>query len=315
MCPLHRIIAYRHHQSAIRIDVVKGACPDKRLDGLAVEFARIDSGYEAVDVVRAALILPRLHDRIYYALSDVLDAEKTESYAAASGRVVLVAFEYRRRIESDLHLAAVPDIVGGVLCIAGHAGHESRHEFHRVMCLEVGCLIRDHRVSRRMRFVERIRSESDHVLEYDLGRLCRYAVCDAACYLDRPVVSPLAVDEVLLFLEHDVHLLFTHGTSDKVGAPERVSAQIPYDLHYLLLIDQAAVSDPEYGLEVRINILNIVRMLFVLNVSRDRVHRARSVQSDARDYVLKARRLEVLHEVGHAAALELEHALGIALGY
>ena len=66
---------------------------------------------------------------------------------------------------------------------------------------------------------------------------------------------------------------------------------------------------------MRVYIFYVVRMLLVLDVLRDRVHRARTVQSDARDNILEAGRPEVLHEVRHASALELEHALGVAVCY
>ena len=164
-----------------------------------------------------------------------------------------------------------------------------------------------------MRLVERVRSECDHVLKYGLCSCSRYAVSGAARYLNIALFIRLAVDEVLLLFKHHLHFLFAHRAAHQIGAAERIAAEVTHYLHYLLLIDKAAVSDAQDRLEVRIYVFHVVRMLLVVYVFRDRVHRTRSVKRYSRDYVLKAAWPEVLHEVGHSAALQLEHSLCISV--
>ena len=249
-----------------------------------------------------------------YALANVLDREHAEADAPVLCREILLAGNDRRRRELYTHLTAVSYIVCRVFGVTGHAGHERRHEFHRIVAFQVSRLVGDDRVGRRVRLVKGVGSEADHVIEDDFRGGRRHAVPDAARDLHVALLVLLAVDEVLLLLQHDAHLLLAHGAAHQVGAPKRITTQVTHYLHYLLLVDQAAVCYAQYMLKMRIHVFHVIRILLVVYVFRDRVHRARPVQRDASDYVLEAGRPEVLHEVRHATALKLEYALRVAVG-
>ena len=128
-----------------------------------------------------------------------------------------------------------------------------------------------------MRLVECIRSKRDHVFKYGLSSRSRHSVSGTACDLNIPVLVCLAVDEVLFLLEHHLHLLFTHCAAYQIRTAERISAKLTHYLHNLLLIDKAAVSDAQDRLKMRIHIFHVIRMLLVVYVFRDRIHRTRSV--------------------------------------
>ena len=163
-----------------------------------------------------------------------------------------------------------------------------------------------------MRFIESVRSEGDHIFEDRFGCSCRNSVSGAARDLYTSIVRGLAVYEVFLFFEHHVHLLFAHSAAHQVGTAKRIASEVTHYLHHLLLIYQAAIGDAKYGFKMRIHVFYVVGMLLVVDILRDRVHRSRSVQGDPRDYIFKAARSQILHEIGHTAALKLEHTLGVA---
>ena len=78
------------------------------------------------------------------------------------------------------------------------------------MLFEVARFVSHHAVSRRVRLVERILREADHIIEDGLRGLAADPVTDAARDFDLTVFVQLAVDEIFFFLQHDGHLLFGH---------------------------------------------------------------------------------------------------------
>ena len=67
-----------------------------------------------------------------------------------------------------------------------------------------------------MGLVESVFGECDHLIEYLLCRFMRHPVPHTASYLDIAVIIQLAVYEIFLLLQHDVHFLFAHGASYQV---------------------------------------------------------------------------------------------------
>ena len=59
-------------------------------------------------------------------------------------------------------------------------GHQSRHEFHRIITLQPTGFKSDDRVSRGMRFVEGIVCEIQDLIVNAAGHILRYAVRDRA---------------------------------------------------------------------------------------------------------------------------------------
>ena len=181
------------------------------------------------------------------------------------------------------------------------------------MAFEVSRLVGQHRIGSGVALVESVFGKADHIVEYFLGYRLRYAVAYAACYLHIAVLVGLAVDEIFFFFQHDIHFFLGHGPAHQVGTAVAVAAQIPYDLHYLLLIYQAAVSHAEDRFEGRMEVSYLFRIFLVFDIFGDGIHRSRSVEGHSRNYVLKAVWLERFHELGHALAFQLKNSLGVAL--
>ena len=219
-----------------------------------------------------------------------------------------------RRQDLDAHVAAVADITRDLRGIAHDARHQRRHELDRIMLFEVARFVSHHAVSRCVRLVERVLREADHIIEDGLRSRAADTVTDTARDFDLAVFVQLAVDEIFFFLQHDGHLLFRHRAAYQIGAAVAVACEIAHNLHNLLLIDQASVGNVKDRRQLRAGVADMGRILFVVDIFWDRVHRTRPVKRDPRDDILEAGRLEVFHKLRHAAAFELEHPAGIAGG-
>ena len=219
-----------------------------------------------------------------------------------------------RRQDFDAHIAAVADITRDLRGITHDARHQRCHELDRIVFFEITGLVGHHAVSRCMRLVERILRETDHVIEDGLGSRAADAVADTARDLHLAVFVQLAVDEILLFLQHDGHFLLGHRAAHQVRTAVAVACEITHDLHDLLLIDQAAVGDVKDRRQFRAGIADMRRILLIVDIFRDRVHRTRPIKRDPCDDIFEAGRLQIFHKLRHAAAFQLEHPTGVACG-
>ena len=88
-----------------------------------------------------------------------------------------------------------------------------------------------------MGLVKRILGEvHHHVVDLSCGLLIN-AVGNTAGY----ILLRITVDEVCPLFFHDSLLLFTHGTTHQIASAQGISRQIANNLHYLLLVHNAAV--------------------------------------------------------------------------
>ena len=88
-----------------------------------------------------------------------------------------------------------------------------------------------------MGLVEGILGKINHFIINLLGCLLWNAVCDTA----RHALLRISEDEILPFLLHDGSLFLGHGTTYQVASSQGITCQLLYDLHNLLLVDNAAV--------------------------------------------------------------------------
>ena len=162
-----------------------------------------------------------------------------------------------------------------------------------------------------MGFIKSVLREVGHVVEYAAGHLLADAPGRAAGH---PLLL-VSVDEVGPLLLHDGLLLLAHGPAHQVAAAQGVAAQIPDDLHHLLLVDDTAVGGGQDGLQLRAGIDYILVVIFSLDVFRDEVHGPGAVQGDACDDVLQVLGAQLFHEAPHPAAFQLEHAVRLPGAY
>ena len=140
------------------------------------------------------------------------------------------------------------------------------------------------------------------------------------CLVDSPgraaghILFRISLDKVPPFLRHDFCLLLGHGAAYQVAPPIGIPAQVAHNLHYLLLVDDAAVGCLENRLEERRIVPHRGGLLLAPDISRDEAHRARAVQGDPGDDILQAARLQLLHEALHACGFQLEDSLAFSGG-
>ena len=137
-----------------------------------------------------------------------------------------------------------------------------------------------------MGLVEGIFGEIHHFPVNLQSHLFRNPPADAA----RHPFFRISVDEVVPFFFHHSLLLFAHGPAYQVAAAHGVAAQIPDDLHDLLLVDDAAVSRLQDRLELRAGIGDGSVLIFAADIFGNKIHGARTIQGNARDDVLQALR-------------------------
>ena len=124
-----------------------------------------------------------------------------------------------------------------------------------------------------------------------------------------------AVDEGLLLGIHLRLDLLAHGAAQQVGATQRIAGQHLGHLHDLLLVDHDAEGLFQDRLQAGVQVVRLLLAQLDLDVFRDVVHRAGTVQRHQGDDVLEPVRLHALQHVAHAGAFQLEHADRVAAAH
>ena len=156
-----------------------------------------------------------------------------------------------------------------------------------------------------MGLVEGILGEIRHIVVYLLRRLLRNPSRHAA----RHILLRIAVDKVLPLLLHHILLLLAHGTAHQIAPAQRIAAQVPHDLHHLLLVHDTAVGRRKDRLQLRTGIADCRFAVFPLYIPGNKLHGPRTEQRYPGYNILKILRLQFLHKVSHPAALQLEYPL------
>ena len=180
------------------------------------------------------------------------------------------------------------------------------------MSLQIPGFIGHHSIGCSVRLVKSVLGKAYHVVEYFFGSLLRNSVANTSRDFHIAFIINLAVNEILFFLEHDIHLFLGHGTAHQIGTAIAVAAQVTYNLHNLLLIHKTAVGHIQNRRKGIVNISDVLWVFLVFYVFWNGIHRTRSVKGNSGNNVLKAGRLQVFHKLSHAAAFQLEHTTGVA---
>ena len=141
-----------------------------------------------------------------------------------------------------------------------------------------------------------------HVLGYAAG----HGALDAAALV--------AVDEGHALGVDDLVLLFRHGAADHVRLAQGEAREAAEDLDDLLLVDDAAVGDLQDRAQQLMLVLDALRVGGALDEAGDGVHGAGAVERDDGRDVFDVFRAQLRADTGDARALQLEDALGAALG-
>ena len=190
------------------------------------------------------------------------------------------------------------ELVGVALFGRQHGGHE----LDRVVGLQVGGAIREDRVGGGVRLVEAVFGELLQGGEDLLGLL----LVDVVGRLG-------ALDEDRALLLHLLADLLAHRATEHVGAAEGVAGDHAGGFHHLFLVDQDAVGLLGHLLEERVRVFDVAGVVLPLDVVRDELHGARTIERDERDDLVDLGDVELTAERLHAAGFELEHADGLRL--
>ncbi len=258
---------------------------------------------KSVNAREGSLVLAGHDDLLDGALPDVPHGREPVPHVLAGRREVLHRLVHVRRQDPDAHQARRVQVEGLVVLVVLDAGQQRRHVLQRVVPLQVRGLVPDEGVRARVRRGEPVVGEGFDPIEQILAQLLRMSLRGAPG--DEPFA--LGADELALLLRHD--------PSQLVGLSHRVAGDLHGDLHDLLLVDHDPVG-------IREDVLQVVGCGYVTgrrpclrsaySMCMPGAERPRTVQRVQGHQVLEPVGLELLDQRAHAAALQLEHADGVA---
>ncbi len=206
------------------------------------------------------------------------------------------------RTHLDAALARVVDELFDLLRVRHLAREVRSQECTAVVGLQIGGLIREHRVGGRMRLVEAVAAELEDV------------VPDFFCDALLTAVRFRARHELVGELLHDLGLLLAHRLAQVVGFVQREARQGAGDQHDLLLVDDAPVSvaQDRFHRGVWVRDLFLAVLAAREHLDHARLERARSIEREDGDQVLETVGLDATEELFHALGFELEDAQRVA---
>ena len=186
------------------------------------------------------------------ALAHVFNGGEAEADGSVFNCKSAVTFIYIRRQDTYSLLAAIINVGCHLVVVAHNAGYKGGHKRLGIETLEIRRLVGEHGVGRGVAFVEGVLGKGVHIVKYTGGGFFVHSVSYTARHTDAAVVVQLAVDEALTGLRHILGLFFAHSAAHLVGAAHGEARKPLHDLHYLLLINYAAVGHIENGREARV---------------------------------------------------------------
>jgi hypothetical protein len=182
--------------------------------------------------------------------------------------------------------------------------HQRGEELDRVVRLHVGGLVRDQRISRRVRLVEAVIGEFREQVEYLVGERLGQAVGDGALHETVALGVHLGLD------------LLAHGAAQQVRVAERVAGELLGRLHHLFLVHDDAEGLAQDRLELRMQVparlVGFVLAELARAIDGDVGHRGPAVERHEGDDVLEAVRLHLDERLAHARRFHLEDAHRLA---
>ena len=134
-----------------------------------------------------------------------------------------------------------------------------------------------------MGFVKGILSKVHHGI---INTVCHFFT-DAFGNTSGYIFFSISEGKVLSFLLHHIGFLLTHGTANQIGTTHGIAAQIPYNLHNLLLIHNTTVGRCQNRFQFRTLVGNGIRIIFPFDVLRNEIHWSRPIQGYPGDNILQ----------------------------
>ena len=290
---------------AVGVHAIEGPGPGQPFELALVEQAWIDAVREIIDAGERTVLAALDHQLFHRPLANAL--QRGERVADGEAIVGLLDREFRlagvhtRGQASNAHPAHVVaedcEFIRQVQVVA----HRGGEEFVRIMRLQIGGLVGQQGVGRRVAFVETIAGELVDQIEQLVG-LAGFDV----------VRGGTALDESRALVVHLLLDLFAHRTAQQIGTAERIAGEDLRRLHHLFLIDEDPVGLLQDAFEQRVRIFDRFVAILAPPEHRDVVHRAGTIQRVERDDVLEHGRAHGGQRASHALGFDLEHADGVA---
>src|SRR5215469_148738 len=267
-----------------------------------VEEAWFDALAEVVERFEFALAQTRVANGLGGVFPDIFDGGHTEADGVADRSEVEIAFVDVGRKDGNAHATGFVDVLDDLFGAAGFGGKKRSHKFDWIVCLEIGGLVCEKRISTGVGFIETVSGEFLHQVK------------DANRFLVRDFVLLAAGQEFSALSRHFLFLFLPHGSTEDIGFAKREAGQAVGNLHDLFLIEDDPVGFFEDVFELR----EFVRDLRLAVLAVDEVidHAAlngtRTVEGVERGQVFDARGLITAEDVAHAVRFELEDGGGFA---
>ena len=159
-----------------------------------------------------------------------------------------------------------------------------------------------------MGFVKSVSCEIDHLIINMICSLLINAILNTALY----VFFLIAVHKILAFLLHDRRLLLGHGTAHQIASAHGIARQIANDLHNLFLVDDTAIGRSQNMLQLRTFICDGGLIILSFQITRNEIHRSRTIERNSRNDILQVFGPQLLHEAFHSRTLQLEDAIALS---
>ena len=303
---IHHLCEYAHKLLSGSPKPVKSTGFNKVFHGTLIHFRVRHTGDKILKAQERASDRAFLRHSVNHRPSHTLDGcERVPDGTARHGKARFPFIDIRGQ-NFDAHAPTGEDIFRYLSGIINHGGHQCRHEFQRVIIFQVSGLVRNHRITGGMGFIESVFGKIHHFFINGPRHLLRYSVIHTA----RNAFFFISVNEIGSFFFHDGLFFLTHGTAHQVASAHGIPAQITHDLHNLFLVYNTAVGRLQDRLKLRAQIGDACRIVLPFDIPGDKIHGAGTVQGNACNDILQVPGLKLLHEVLHPAAFQLEHAVG-----
>ena len=132
-----------------------------------------------------------------------------------------------------------------------------------------------------MGFVKCVFRKICHIIEDFVCNLLRNTSGNTA----RNAFRFISINEVFTLLLHDRRFFLTHGTANKVRSSKCIACKLLYNLHYLFLVHNTTISWFQNASQFFTIIGNGFRMIFSLNILRNKVHWTWTIQGNSRNNI------------------------------
>ena len=183
------------------------------------------------------------------------------------------------------------------------------------MALKICRSVSHHRICGSVGFVKGIGAECRHIVKYLFGYTLGHSPCNRSLTQNITLFILFTVNKELPFPLHNSVLFLGHRSSYNIRSAEGITCKTSENLHYLLLINDTTVGYIKNRLKQFGFIAHILRIVAIMNILRNRIHRSRSVKGKNCRQVLYILRTKAAKNIFHSVRFELENTVGQSLSH